>query len=60
MMMKVLWLFFDKADASDISKTVQMFYSDTVITVEDRETFVELFGDGVTGGEESIGEITKD
>lgn len=57
---KILWLFFDKADASDISKTVQMFYSDTVITAEDRETFVELFGDGVTGGEESIGEITKD
>ena len=51
---KILWLFFDKADASDISKTVQMFYSDTVITVEDRERFVELFGDGVVGGLEKI------
>ena len=51
---KILWLFFDKADASDISKSVQMFYSDTVITVEDREKFVELFGDGVVGGLEKI------
>ena len=47
----IMWMFANKDDTSDISKTIQPFYSETVITDEDREMFVELFGDGVTGGD---------
>ena len=50
----IMWMFANKDDTSDISKTIQPFYSETVITDEDREMFVKLFGDDVVGGLEKI------